>query len=349
MARPLRVNQAGGWYHVMNRGIERREIFLGDRDRSHFVELIGLLLERYGIEVHAYCLMDNHYHLAVCTPLGNLSEGMKWLGQSYSTWFNRKHQRVGPLFQGRFKSLPVDAEDWLWQLTFYIHLNPVRTETFGLGKRRNKDEGMGLVAPPTPEEVSVRLKALRTYRWSSFRCYAGYGSAPDWLQTSKVLDAAGKSHRDRHLRYREMTKDQVRRGIQETTFEQFKEQIAVGSAEFLEKIKSYVDPNNAREYEGRFRFKRIVPLEKVIEVLEEHKAEPMRDWVGRHGDLGKWMLLWLAHRYCGLTQAELGEKVGDMDYSSVSAGIRRFNKKIQTERRLKKQMDAICQMLNVET
>lgn len=91
--------------------------------------------------------------------------------------------------------MPVDAEDWLWQLTFYIHLNPVRTETFGLGKRRNKDEGMGLVAPPTPEEVSVRLKALRTYRWSSFRSYAGYGSAPDWLQMSKVLDAAGKSHR----------------------------------------------------------------------------------------------------------------------------------------------------------
>ena len=85
-----------------------------------------------------------------------------------------------------------------------------------------------------------------------------------------------------------MTKDQVRRGIQETSFEQFKEQIAVGSAEFLEKIKSYVDPNNAREYEGRFRFKRTVPLEKVIEVLEEHKAEPMRDWIGRHGDLGKW-------------------------------------------------------------
>ena len=91
--------------------------------------------------------------------------------------------------------MPVDAEDWLWQLTFYIHLNPVRTETFGLGKRRNKDEGMGLVAPPTPEEVSVRLKALRTYRWSSFRSYAGYGSAPDWLQMSTVLDAAGKSHR----------------------------------------------------------------------------------------------------------------------------------------------------------
>lgn len=325
MARPFRVNHAGGWYHVMNRGIERRDIFLRDRDRAHFVELIGLLLERYGIEVHAFCLMDNHYHLAVCTPLGNLSEGMKWLGQSYVTWFNRKHKRVGPLFQGRFKSLPVDAGEWLWQLTFYIHLNPVRTETFGLGKRRNRDEGLGVVARPTSEEVSARLKALRIYRWSSFRSYAGYAKAPDWLQMLTVLSAAGKSTKERHLRYREKTKDQVRRGIQESSFERFKEQVAVGSTEFVERIKSYVNQSNTREYEGKLRFKRRVPFEKIVKVLEKQKGEPMRDWIGRHGDMGKWMLLWLAHRYSGLTQAKLGQMLGGMDYSSVSMGIRRFD------------------------
>lgn len=347
MARPLRVNHPGGWYHVMNRGIERRDIFLEDRDRAHFVELIGLLLERYGIEVHAYCLMNNHYHLAVCTPLGNLSEGMKWLGQSYGTWFNRKHRRVGPLFQGRFKSLPVDANEWLWQLTFYIHLNPVRTKSFGLDKRRNKDEGMGVGDPPTSEEVSARLKVLRTYRWSSFRSYAGYASAPDWLQMSTVLDAAGKKPRERHLRYRDMTKDQVRRGVQETSFERFKEQIAVGSQEFVEKLISCIDQNKVREYEGKLRFKKHIPFESVVKAMEEMKGEPMRDWINRHADMGKWMLLWLAHRYSRLTQAELGQKIGGMDYASVSAGIRRFEKKLQTERTLKKQVDGICQMLNI--
>jgi len=322
---------------------------MGDRDRGHFVELIGLLPERYGIEVHAYCLMNNHYHLALCTPLGNLSEGMKWLGQSYGTWFNRKHQRVGPLFQGRFKSLPVDAGEWLWQLTFYIHLNPVRTEKFGLGKRRNKDEGMGTVAPPLPEEVSERIKALRTYRWSSFRSYAGYAKAPDWLKMSTVLNAAGKQPREKHLRYREMVKGQVRRGVQETSFDRFKEQIAVGSAEFMEKIKSCVDQNKAREYEGKFRFKRNVPFEEVVMLIEKFKSEPMRDWIDRHNDLGKWMLLWMAHRYCGLTQAELGQRIGGMDYACVSVGIRRLDQKIRTERSVKKKMDKLIQMLNVET
>ena len=105
MARPLRVDIEDGWYHITSRGIERRRIFTEDRERKHFLELLEEMSERYRVRVHAYVLMDNHYHLLIQTPQANASQAIHWLGVSYSVWFNRRHNRVGPLFQGRFKSV----------------------------------------------------------------------------------------------------------------------------------------------------------------------------------------------------------------------------------------------------
>ncbi|HVM60546.1 MAG TPA: transposase, partial [Verrucomicrobiae bacterium] len=102
MARPLRVDVPGGWYHVTARGNERRAIFRDDEDRRRFLERVAQVTERCGVIVHAYVLMDNHYHLLVETPQANLSAAMQWLGVSYTVGFNRRHRRVGHLFQGRF-------------------------------------------------------------------------------------------------------------------------------------------------------------------------------------------------------------------------------------------------------
>jgi putative transposase len=347
MTRPLRVNLIGGWYHVMNRGIERRNIFLDDRDRRHFIELIAELLERFGIETHAYCLMDNHYHLALRTPINNLSLAMKWFGQSYSTWFNHRHGRIGPLFQGRFKSLPVQENEWLWQLTFYIHLNPVHTSAFELDKTRDKNESMGVVAPPSSQEVSARLKMLRNYPWSSLRAYAGYCKSPEWLHTKTVLEAAGKDIKEQKKKYRELLKDQLRRGVRETSFEQFRERIAVGSTEFIEHMKASLNSAEHREIEGKSRFVNRIDFEQVVKAVERIKDEPQSGWIQRHGDWGKWMVLWLAHRYCGLTQSELGKRIGNKDYASVSAGIRRFEKKQESDRKLRKSLNRCVDILNV--
>src|SRR5262245_7521982 len=104
MARPLRIERPGGRYHVTARGNERRAIYRDDRDRLRFLELLGEARERYGVRVHAYVLMDNHFHLLVETPEANLSRAMQWLNVSYSVWFNRRRDRSGHLFQGRFHS-----------------------------------------------------------------------------------------------------------------------------------------------------------------------------------------------------------------------------------------------------
>ena len=121
MARPLRINVPGGWYHVTARGTERRTIFDDARDHEHFLELLEEMSERYGIELHAYALMGNHYHLLIRAPKANASAAIQWLNVSYSVWFNKKRGRVGHVFQGRFGSVLIDGEgSWALNASVYM-------------------------------------------------------------------------------------------------------------------------------------------------------------------------------------------------------------------------------------
>ena len=123
MARPLRVDIKDGVYHVLTRGIDRNAIFRSDQDRKHWLDLMAEAHVRFRLRIFAYVLMDNHVHLIVQTPDANLSRAVQWIKVSYSMWFNAKYRRVGPLFQGRFKSVLIDELDgWLLDLSFYVHL-----------------------------------------------------------------------------------------------------------------------------------------------------------------------------------------------------------------------------------
>jgi len=128
MARPLRIEYPGAFYHVMHRGNAKSNIFLSDRDREKFFEYLDSSVERFELKIHTYCLMTNHYHLIVETPQPNLSQAIKWINVSYAAYFNRKRQRSGHLFQGRFKAIVVDADAYLKHLSRYIHLNPIRAK-----------------------------------------------------------------------------------------------------------------------------------------------------------------------------------------------------------------------------
>jgi REP element-mobilizing transposase RayT len=150
-------------YHVMARGNEQRQIFRSDQDRDLFLQALAEMVSQFGVLVHVYCLMPNHYHLVIETPRGNLSRALGWLQLSYSVRFNHRHRRSGHLFQGRFKAQLVDAEEYGRELVRYVHLNPIRPR-----KR----------AEPIPFE---RAPVLEAYAWSSHRAYAGAVRNPDWL------------------------------------------------------------------------------------------------------------------------------------------------------------------------
>ncbi|MBD3670659.1 MAG: transposase [Gammaproteobacteria bacterium] len=132
MSRPLRIEYAGALYHVTSRGDGQKDIYLDDKDRRDFLSNLTHVCERYNWVVHAYCLMSNHYHLLLETPDGNLSQGMRQLNGVYTQQFNRTHERVGHVFQGRYKAIIVQKDSYLLELSRYIVLNPVRASSNGV-------------------------------------------------------------------------------------------------------------------------------------------------------------------------------------------------------------------------
>ena len=151
MSRPIRIERAGGWHHVTARGNERRAIFRDNRDRQHFCELLEQTVNQFRLRLKCFVLMDNHYHLVLELTETNLSRAVQWLNSSYSVWFNRRHGRSGHLFQGRFKSILVDREQWGLELSRYVHLNPVRVGRLGLSKSERKRISQGVAGKPDPD------------------------------------------------------------------------------------------------------------------------------------------------------------------------------------------------------
>jgi putative transposase len=155
MARHARFRVAGGWYHVFTRGHNREAVFGNEEDCEHFLELVERMRELYGIRVHAYAVMSNHYHLLVTTPEANVSRAIQWLNGSYGTWYNRRHARGGHVFGERFRAVVLENGARGLEVSTYIHMNPVATSAFGLGKRQKATQHSlprHLATSPAPRE-----------------------------------------------------------------------------------------------------------------------------------------------------------------------------------------------------
>src|SRR5688572_9758722 len=239
MARPLRIERAGAWHHLTARGNERQAIFKDRGDYQHFCELLAEAVERFRWRLHAYVLMPNHFHLMVETTEANLSRSMQWLGVSYTVWFNRRHQRAGHLFQGRFKSIIVDPAGWAVELSRYVHLNPVRTQALGLSKAERAQSRTVALPPADRQTVRRRLETLREFRWSSYPAYVGQSRAPAWLSWEAILERMGQGSltvRQRH--YREYVEAAAREGLPSTPWEQLRGRLVLGSDKFIRKIQA---------------------------------------------------------------------------------------------------------------
>src|SRR5206468_2388493 len=180
--------------------------------------------------------MPNHYHLLAETTEANLSQAMQWLNVSYTVWFNRRHQRVGHLFQGRFQSVIVEPETWALGLSRYIHLNPVRVGHLALDKAAQRGQRQGMSQKPSPQLVQQRLRLLRSYRWSSYRAYARYAKAPGWLCCGAVLSFGGGRPEDRAAEYRRYVEQAVCEGYVQRPWEGLVGQAVLGSRDFIEEL-----------------------------------------------------------------------------------------------------------------
>ena len=334
MARPLRIEMAGGWYHLTARGNERRAIFRDEADRRHWLALVEEWVRRFGVRVHAYVLMDNHYHLLVETHQPNLTRAMQWLQVSYTVWFNRRHRRVGHLFQGRYQAILIEAETAAWELSRYLHLNPVRVRALGLDKAAQQRSRTGMLERPDATLVRERIERLRKYPWSSYRVYAGLTEPATWLTTQTVLGHNGGRSAAEHRRgYRSYVEAAIREGLSESPWERLEAQVLFGGTEFVRRIKRRVQ-GNLREQPQLKRLRRS-GFEQIVAAVEIEKGERWENFRDRHGDWGRDIVLYLGRRRGGMRLRELAEAAGGIDYGSAQTAVHRFGQRLACDSKLR--------------
>lgn len=316
LARPLRIEFPNAFYHVTSRGNERKTIFRNNKDRERFLTYLESSHQRYGALVHVYCLMDNHYHLLLETPRGNLSQILHHINGAYTTYFNLRHNRSGHLFQGRYQAILVEKDAYGEELSRYIHLNPVR---------------VGLVK--TPQE----------YRWSSYGYYIGEKKEPPWLTTAWILGYWGGPGRRAYRKYREF----VEEGLSKPLENPLRKVIAstfLGKEEFIERMREKhlvgkkMDRRNISSVREMLKGPRPEEIEAVVDEV-----------IGKDHPLYRKIGVYLSHQWSGLRLEEVGTYFG-MKGAAVSQASRRFGKMVEQDRNIEKLFEAIKKkLLIVET
>lgn len=327
MARPLRIEFPGARHHVMARGNERRAIFRDNADRRQFVQLLSVLPERFGVALHAWVLLDNHYHLLLETPEANLGRACQWLNVSYSVWFNRRHERSGHLFQGRFKSALVEPSNWL-EVARYVHLNPVRVAGLGLGKIERARQRSAAARDPGATLVSRRLGVLRGYRWSSYRALAGLAPLPAWLAENPFLQARkGQTREEARRAFREYHEAPLREGRLESVWDRMVGGAVLGSAAFADSVKDRLK-GLSREVSGASRWRPSVGWEPIVRAVEAEQGERWEVFRDRYGDWGRDLALYLGRMRGRMTLRELGARVGGLGAAATGQAVNRVARAI---------------------
>jgi REP element-mobilizing transposase RayT len=310
VARPLRILYAEAFYHVTSRGNERRAVFLTDRDREKFLSYLESAHVKYGGIIHVYCLMDNHYHLLLETPRGNLSQILHHINGAYTTYFNVKRQRSGHLFQGRYRAILVEKDEYCQELSRYIHLNPVRA---------------GMVKDP------------RRYRWSSYHQYIGLKTAP-WLETGSILGYFDSQEGRAQRKYREYVERAI--GVElKNPLEGVFASSVLGSEGFINWVREGV--KTPKESDTR-----DIPVLKAL--MERPSLEEIKTGVehvlGAKDPLFRKFCVHVSHEYGGYSLKEIGAFY-NMQGSAVSQASRRLKQAITEEPSLKELLGQITQRL----
>ncbi|HEV2210908.1 MAG TPA: transposase [Verrucomicrobiae bacterium] len=349
MARALRLERPGGRYHVTARGNERKAIFRDDSDRFHFLELLAEQTERFGVRTHAFVLMPNHFHLLLETPEANLSRAMQWLGVSYSVWFNRRHRRVGHLFQGRFSAFVVEDDAGWQEVARYVHLNPVRVAGLGLDKRQVSASRAGPVARPKAGLIAERLRVLREFPWSSYRGYAGYCAPLAWVWREPLARACGgKTDAQRRAALRQYTEQPLRQGTVERPWDRLVAGLVLGTEAFARRLRQENRGNKREQWQLKALAGRVA-WSQIVSAIEQAKGQSWAEFSNRYGDWGRDAALWLGRRQGRLSLAQLGKLSGGMDYAAVGQAVSRLGKRLEKQSELRRALHQIeAQLSNVE-
>lgn len=310
MARQLRIEFPGAFYHVTSRGNEKGPVFLADRDREKFLEYLELAHKRFKVIILVYCCMENHFHLFFQTPLGNLSRIMHFINTAYTAYFNKIHERTGHLFQGRYKAILVDADEYVRELSRYIHLNPVRAKISEF-----------------PEQ----------YRWSSYRDYIGQRTTSAWLHTEFVLRYFGETKYKASTEYAAFVNSLLNQPYN-NPLESVRPSGILGDDLFVERIKkNYVEkPKSDREVPGLRTLNNSSSRETEVGEIESEAKKAF----GKRFENSKDIAIFLIHKYSGRKLKEIGNIFG-LSVSGVSSAVGRVEKKISRDLRFSQKVREI--------
>ena len=306
MARPLRIQFPGAFYHITCRGIEKRHIYMDDNDRNRFLTLLVESLETYQVVLYAYIMMTNHFHLLIQTRKANCSEFMRHFNICYTGWFNYRHRRSGNLYQGRYKAFLVDADNYLLEASRYLHLNSVRVR---------KMQAL---------DYQERWQYARGYRWSSLAGYVSERNVVRDVNYDLILSMVGG-----RKKYRDFVVDGLKRDI-ESPFRKIRSRIILGDADFVAKAKRFLRRGSLREQPSyRDLVMSTIEPEVVVGIITkefEINQESLRQRRA-NGEI-RGIVADLLYKYCDITQSQIGSYLGDIDYVSVHQLRRRLREKM---------------------
>jgi REP element-mobilizing transposase RayT len=304
----------------MNRGLARTRIFVHDQDRHRFLDLVGETSELWKVKVYAYCLMDNHYHLLLQTPQGNLSRAMRHLDGIYTQRFNRAHHRDGPLFRGRYRAILIDAEEYFLAVIRYIHCNPT--------------------------EANV-ASSIDGYRWSSHQGLLNRRRCPAWLERGEVLSRFGKGTKAIE-EYRQFIGQGVEQELKEFYRDGYQRPI-LGNKDFARWVKEKLgDRAQVRQEIPESRKTFGYGLEEIMRaVAAEYGIRTEQLSKKRRGmaNEARGMAIYLSRALGGYKLVDIGKVIGLENYSSVSSAYLSMKRRIEEDRRLARRGEEVKRVL----
>jgi REP element-mobilizing transposase RayT len=298
MARLPRIEYPGALYHVITRGNNRQTIFKDDDDRIFHLKKLAFYCKEKRAHLLCYCLLLNHVHLLLETPEGNLSKLMQPFQTSYTAYFNRRHSQTGHVFEQRYKAFLVDRENYLLQVSRYIHLNPV---------------GAGLVKRP------------ESYRWSSYRAYLEEKASGE-LYRGLILGQFGGGLKRKVSGYREFVEEGVK-GKAEWSRVPVLKQAFVGDEDFVEEAWRKAGRSGVKEV--RYGLRAI--LEAVCGTMGIESEELVSAARDEKVERGRELFMYVARRYSDAGLREIVSRLGARDISTVSHGVRRAEARLEVE------------------
>jgi REP element-mobilizing transposase RayT len=318
MSRPLRIQYPGAVYHVINRGTARQATFLDEEDYRVFLKTLAEAHRQWGIEVFGYCLMRNHYHVCLSTPKGNLSRVMRHVDGLYTQRFNRRHDRDGSLFRGRYKAILIDGDEYLAPVVRYIHLNPI---------------GAGLVR--YPEE----------YRWSSHLNYLQTKNRPAWLNADVAMEQIGGNKA-----FHEFVLSGNEEAL-ERFYQSGRQSPVLGGERFVERIRKPIT-QLGREY-PRYQRRGVQAsaqdaIRRVAEVYRVSRDEVLQGVRGKENEARK-VAMYLVRCCCDQTLKETAGLFGLGSYGAVGWCCHGVQRKMEKERRFKERVEKLVRDLSQQT